>query len=82
MLGCTSVLVWISLSATAGNIVDRVRQLDCPSADVFSAPFRALFGAEEECITSLAAWQHMCTEARWVGRALFDAEEIVLRNTQ
>ncbi len=43
---------------------------------------RALFGLEEECITSLAAWQHMCTEARWVGRALFDAEEVVLRSTQ
>lgn len=43
---------------------------------------RALFGSEEECITSLAAWQHMCTEARWVGRALFDAEEMVLRSTQ
>ena len=43
---------------------------------------RALFGTEEECITSLAAWQHMCTEARWVGRALFDAEEMVLRYTQ
>ncbi|CAL8465952.1 g5488 [Coccomyxa elongata] len=43
---------------------------------------RALFGTEEECITSLAAWQHMCTEARWIGRALFDAEDIVLQHTQ
>ena len=43
---------------------------------------RALFGREEECITSLAAWQHMCTEARWIGRALFDAEDIVLQHTE
>ncbi len=49
---------------------------------IVHAMCRALFGTEEECITSLAAWQHMCTEARWVGRALFDAEEMVLRYTQ
>jgi hypothetical protein len=43
---------------------------------------RALFGTEDECITSLAAWQQMTTEARWVGRALYDAEELALQYTQ
>ena len=42
---------------------------------------RALFGADEECITSLGAWQQMVTEARWVGRALYDAEDIALQHT-
>ena len=61
-----------------GFQIASVRQCSSP----FVQSCRALFGTEEECITSLAAWQHMCTEARWVGRALFDAEEVVLRNTQ
>ena len=42
---------------------------------------RALFGSDEECITSLGAWQQMVTEARWVGRALYDAEDIALQYT-
>ncbi|KAK9902224.1 hypothetical protein WJX75_008431 [Coccomyxa subellipsoidea] len=52
------------------------------AAAVADRHLRALFGVEEECITSLAAWQQMCTEARWIGRALFDAEGIVLQHTQ
>lgn len=41
---------------------------------------RALFGsAGGECITTLAAWTVMCEEARSFGRALFDAEEIILQ---
>ncbi|EIE18492.1 hypothetical protein COCSUDRAFT_60158 [Coccomyxa subellipsoidea C-169] len=52
------------------------------AAAVADRHLRALFGTEEECITSLAAWQQMCTEARWIGRALFDAEGIVLQHTQ
>lgn len=43
---------------------------------------RALFGDNEECITTMPAWQMMVTEARWVGRALFDAEEVVLGRWQ
>jgi hypothetical protein len=43
---------------------------------------RALFGESEECITTMKAWQMMVLEARWVGRALFDAEEVVLGGCQ
>lgn len=43
---------------------------------------RALFGDGEECITTVASWQMMITEARWVGRALYDAEEVVLARGQ
>ncbi len=43
---------------------------------------RALFGESEECITTMKAWQMMVLEARWVGRALFDAEEVVLGGRQ
>jgi len=39
---------------------------------------RTLFGDAEECLTTLNAWQNMCEEARHFGRALFDAEELVL----
>ena len=39
---------------------------------------RALFGDQEECITTLQAWQQMMHEAKWFGRALYDAEEVVL----
>lgn len=41
---------------------------------------RALFGDAEECITTLQAWQQMTHEAKWFGRALYDAEDIVLRS--
>ena len=41
-------------------------------------PCRTLFGDAEECLTTLNAWQNMCEEARHFGRALFDAEELVL----
>ena len=30
----------------------------------------------------MKAWQMMVLEARWVGRALFDAEEVVLGGCQ
>ena len=40
---------------------------------------RALFGDAEECITTIQSWQQMTHEAKWVGRALYDAEDIVLR---
>lgn len=43
---------------------------------------RALFGEDEECITTMTAWQNMVAEARWVGRALYDAEEVVLGRGQ
>ena len=43
---------------------------------------RALFGEGEECITTVASWQMMIMEARWVGRALYDAEEVVLARGQ
>ena len=43
---------------------------------------RALFGDSEECITTMQSWQMMVLEARWVGRALFDAEEVVLGRWQ
>ena len=39
---------------------------------------RALFGDSKECITTLKAWQQMTNEARWVGRAMYDAEDMVL----
>ena len=39
---------------------------------------RSLFGDEMESLTTLNAWQNMCEEARHFGRALFDAEEVVL----
>lgn len=41
---------------------------------------RTLFGEEQECITTMSAWKHMCDEAQWVGRALYDAEQLVLIN--
>lgn len=41
---------------------------------------RALFGDQEECLTTLLAWQQMTNEARWFGRALYDAEELVLQS--
>ena len=43
---------------------------------------RALFGDAKECITTLQSWQHMCTEARWFGRALYDAEQLVVTTCQ
>ncbi len=46
---------------------------------MLGSPFRrTLFGDAEECLTTLNAWQNMCEEARHFGRALFDAEELVL----
>ena len=30
----------------------------------------------------MASWQMMIMEARWVGRALYDAEEVVLARGQ
>ena len=44
--------------------------------------FRAMFGSTSECITTLQSWQQMCTEARWFGRALFDAEQLVVTACQ
>lgn len=41
---------------------------------------RALFGDQEECLTTLLAWQEMTNEARWFGRALYDAEDLVLQS--
>ena len=41
--------------------------------------YRALFGEQDECITTLQAWQQMTHEAKWFGRALYDAEEFVLK---
>lgn len=41
--------------------------------------FRALFGDQEECLTTLLAWQSMTNEAKWFGRALYDAEEMAMR---
>lgn len=43
---------------------------------------RALFGDEKESITTLWAWQHMLQEARWFGRALYDAEELIMRQSR
>lgn len=40
---------------------------------------RALFGDQEECLTTLLAWQSMTHEAKWFGRALYDAEEMAIR---
>lgn len=39
---------------------------------------RTLFGEECECITTMACWKHMCDEAQWFGRALYDAEQLAL----
>ena len=41
---------------------------------------RALFGDQTECLTTLLAWQQMLNEAKWFGRALYDAEELLLQN--
>ncbi|KAK9794604.1 hypothetical protein WJX73_006210 [Symbiochloris irregularis] len=46
--------------------------------EVATRHLRALFGSSSECITTLQAWQHMCIEARWFGRALYDAEQLVM----
>ncbi len=37
-----------------------------------------LFGDAEECITTMARWKHMCDEAQCFGRALYDAEQVVI----
>ena len=52
------------------------------SATAASSNFRALFGDEKESITTLWAWQHMLQEARWFGRALYDAEELIMRQSR
>ena len=49
-------------------------------ADVLAHTCRALFGDQEECLTTLLAWQEMTNEARWFGRALYDAEDLVLQS--
>ena len=51
-----------------------------PQVTCMVAACRALFGDQEECLTTLLAWQQMTNEARWFGRALYDAEEIVLQS--
>ena len=52
-----------------------------PSATAACSNFRALFGDEKESITTLWAWQHMLQEARWFGRALYDAEDLIMRQS-
>ncbi|KAK9823830.1 hypothetical protein WJX72_005805 [[Myrmecia] bisecta] len=64
------------------NVPDAITSLRTGvAAAVADRHLRALFGDQEECITTLLAWQQMCHEARWFGRALYDAEEFVLQSS-
>ena len=56
--------------------------LDPSNLNSAFSTFRALFGDEKESITTLWAWQHMLQEARWFGRALYDAEELIMRQSR
>ncbi|DBA97322.1 TPA: hypothetical protein ACH3X1_015060 [Trebouxia sp. C0004] len=63
------------------NVPDAISDLRTKeAAQVADRHLRALFGDQEECLTTLLAWQQMTNEARWFGRALYDAEEIVLQS--
>ena len=67
--GCAHEVEHVSFSKGVGATVEFMSG---------SAHRRTLFGEAEECLTTLNAWQNMCEEARHFGRALFDAEELVL----
>lgn len=63
------------------NVPDELSNLRTTEAiAVAERHLRALFGDGEECLTTLQAWQQMTYEAKRFGRALFDAEDMVLQN--
>ncbi|KAL3133149.1 hypothetical protein ABBQ38_007044 [Trebouxia sp. C0009 RCD-2024] len=63
------------------NVPDAISELRTKeAAKVADRHLRALFGDQEECLTTLLAWQEMTNEARWFGRALYDAEDLVLQS--
>jgi len=63
------------------NVPDELSSLRTTEAiAVAERHLRALFGDGEECLTTLQAWQQMTYEAKRFGRALFDAEDMVLQS--
>lgn len=64
------------------NVPDELADMRSTAAPaVIHRHIRALFGDQDECITTLGAWSDMCDEARWFGRAVYDAEDFLLQQT-